>query len=271
MLLRMLEEGMRVDLILFCDTGMEFPSMYDHIEKVENYINRPIKRIGGGVKDFEYLLTEHTHLKGAKSKNPEDRKLVKGYGWPLMKVRWCTDHLKDQPREKLFRELKKDYQIIEYIGIAADETHRLNKPRHKEPNKRFPLVEWGMSEADCLAYCKEKGFDWNALYDHFDRVSCWCCPFKNLKELRTLYENYPDLWKELKRMDEKTWNRFRSDYSIWQLEYRFEFEKKWLEKGYKLRTKPFFQELYKGLEEENERRILAKYPAFSLENAKPMN
>ena len=48
MLLRMLEEGMRVDLILFCDTGMEFPSMYDHIEKVENYINRPIKRIGGG-------------------------------------------------------------------------------------------------------------------------------------------------------------------------------------------------------------------------------
>ena len=35
MLLRMLEEGMRVDVILFCDTGLEFPEMYDHIDKVE--------------------------------------------------------------------------------------------------------------------------------------------------------------------------------------------------------------------------------------------
>ena len=52
MLLRMIEEGMRVDLILFCDTGLEFPAMYDHIGKVEKYINRPIERIGGGVLKF---------------------------------------------------------------------------------------------------------------------------------------------------------------------------------------------------------------------------
>ena len=31
MLLRMLEEGMQVDIILFCDTGLEFPQMYDHL------------------------------------------------------------------------------------------------------------------------------------------------------------------------------------------------------------------------------------------------
>lgn len=52
MLLKMIETGMRVDLILFCDTGMEFPAMYDHIEKVEKYINRPIKRVGGGALKF---------------------------------------------------------------------------------------------------------------------------------------------------------------------------------------------------------------------------
>ena len=32
MLLRMLEEGMRVDIILFCDTGLEFPAMYEHLD-----------------------------------------------------------------------------------------------------------------------------------------------------------------------------------------------------------------------------------------------
>lgn len=183
-----------------------------------------------------------------------------------MKVRWCTDYLKDQYREKYFRDLKKEYDIIEYIGIAADETERLNKPRHKQKNKRFPLVDWGMSEYDCLAYCKERGFDWNGLYEHFDRVSCWCCPFKSLKELRNLYEYYPELWQELKRLDEKTWNKYLKNWAVWQLEYRFEFEKRWQAKGYKLRSRPFFQELYKELEEENERRMLEKYPEFSLKN-----
>ena len=38
MLLRLIEEGYPIDLILFCDTGLEFPQMYDHIEKVQKYI-----------------------------------------------------------------------------------------------------------------------------------------------------------------------------------------------------------------------------------------
>ena len=45
MLLRMLEEGMHVDVILFCDTGLEFPEMYDHIDKVEKKIGRKIVRL----------------------------------------------------------------------------------------------------------------------------------------------------------------------------------------------------------------------------------
>lgn len=35
MLLKMLEMGMQVDLVLFCDTGLEFPALYDHVHKVE--------------------------------------------------------------------------------------------------------------------------------------------------------------------------------------------------------------------------------------------
>lgn len=45
MLLRMLEEGMPVDLIIYCDTGLEFPAMYDHIAKVEQNIGREITKL----------------------------------------------------------------------------------------------------------------------------------------------------------------------------------------------------------------------------------
>ncbi len=44
MLLRMLDEGWPVDLILFCDTGIEFEAMYRHIDKLEKYIGRVLLR-----------------------------------------------------------------------------------------------------------------------------------------------------------------------------------------------------------------------------------
>lgn len=66
MLLRMLEEGMPVDIILFCDTGLEFEAMYRHIDKLERYIGRPITRLKSD-KSFEYLFFDHM----PKRKNPE--------------------------------------------------------------------------------------------------------------------------------------------------------------------------------------------------------
>lgn len=38
MLLMMLEKNMPIDDIIFCDTGKEFPQVYEHIEKVNKYI-----------------------------------------------------------------------------------------------------------------------------------------------------------------------------------------------------------------------------------------
>ena len=35
MLLGMIERDMPIDYILFCDTGIEFPAMYEHIDRVE--------------------------------------------------------------------------------------------------------------------------------------------------------------------------------------------------------------------------------------------
>ena len=59
-----------------------------------------------------------------------------------------------------------------------------------------------MTEADCLAYCYERGFFWEEngirLYDILDRVSCWCCKNKNRKELKNIYQFLPQYWERLK-------------------------------------------------------------------------
>ena len=135
MLLRLLEENRPVDLILFCDTGIEFPQMYEHLDRLETYIGRPIVRLKAA-HDFEYYFYDYT----PKRKNPALAQ-YRGMSWPGPRSRWCTGILKTRVINAHLKKLKEEYTVIEYVGIAADETKRIK-------DKNYPLVEWGMTEKD---------------------------------------------------------------------------------------------------------------------------
>lgn len=207
MLLMMIERNMPIDEIIFCDTGKEFPAMYEHIAKVEQYIGRKVTKLKAE-KSFDYYFAERAKTKG-KNKGS------KGYGWATMRVRWCTSLLKQGVTQK---HLKNQGEYIQYIGIAADEPKR-----HKNISKNtvHPLFDWGITEKEALQYCYDKGFDWGGLYEHFRRVSCWCCPLQRIGELRTLRRHYPELWQELLDMDSRVEFKFKPTYSVEQLERRF--------------------------------------------------
>lgn len=245
MLLRMLEEGMRVDIILFCDTGLEFPAMYEHLDKLERDIGRPITRIRS-FHTFEYYLTQKEIL--VKHKKNAGQRNYRGYGWSGPLNRWCTKELKTIPREKFLRQLQEHYDIIEYVGLAADEGYRFERENNQKPNCRHPLVNWGMTEADCLQYCYDRGYTWGGLYKQFSRVSCWCCPLQPLAELRILYKSYPELWAQLKEWDKRTWRKFKTNYSVEELEARFDFEEQWQAEGKELKGGDFHSQLKKYME-----------------------
>jgi len=179
MVLRLLEEGRQIDEIVFFDTGWEFPQMYEHIKQVEKYIGRKITRLEPK-KPFSYWMFERPVI---SRKTKEVGRI--GNGWPTPLRRWCT-------REKLNALKKYCRGRQRYIGIAADEQHRV-----RDNGDSYPLIEWGMTEADCLEYCYQHGFDWDGLYEHFHRVSCFCCPLQRLDSLRALRKHYPDLWKTM--------------------------------------------------------------------------
>ncbi len=143
------------------------------------------------------------------------------------------------------RELNKNYTVKQYVGIAADEPKRIK-------NEIYPLYDFGVTEKEALKYCYEKGFDWEGLYDIFDRVSCWCCPFQSIDNLRKLRKHFPKLWNELRVMDKNTWNKFKADYTAEQLEIRFEFEEECKNIGMNIKSREFFKELkilFKQIEE----------------------
>ena len=248
MLLIMIEKKMPIDLVLFCDTGLEFPEMYQHLEKLERDTGIQITRVKAE-HSFEYYFCEYEVKRRDKQKFRDKFGAdYKGYGWAGPKQRWCTSRLKDTPREQFLRPLKEKYNLIHYIGLAADEVYRLDRKNNKQSDHVHPLVEWNMTEADCLAYCYEHGYDWGGLYKKFHRVSCWCCPLQPLDELRILWSDYPDLWKQLRRWDKMTWRKFREDYNVRELECRFEFEQERISGGKPINNKEFFTELRKRLE-----------------------
>ena len=121
MLLGMVERKIPIDCVLFCDTGIEFPQMYEHISKVENAVGMPITRVKSE-QSFEYLLLECPIERKENSLSvKQGGNSSNGYSWAGPKMRWCTSRLKDVPREKYLKPLREKYNIIEYVGIAADE------------------------------------------------------------------------------------------------------------------------------------------------------
>ena len=114
--------------------------MYEHLARLEAYIGRPIIRLKAK-HDFEYYFLHYT----PKRKNPALEQ-YSGMSWAGPRNRWCTGILKTRVINAYLKELREDYTLIEYLGIAADETKRIK-------DKNYPLVEWGMTEKDCLSYC----------------------------------------------------------------------------------------------------------------------
>lgn len=215
MLLKMIEKDMRIDEIVFCDTGMEFPCIYRHITKVQQ-TNRNITILKPD-NDFEWFLSKYEK----KNKNSKYGHIA-GLGWPGFMFRWCTGNLKT----KIFDKYIKNKDAVVYLGIAVDEKKRLERKHHKTNyySLKYPLIEWSMEEKDCLKYCYNKGYDWEGLYEKFRRLSCWCCPLQRIGELRTLHNEFPELWKELQRLDKLSYRKFRSDYSVDELTERFKNE-----------------------------------------------
>lgn len=162
MLLLMIERGLPIDCVITADTGMEFPEMYRHWGKVDELLHRE-RGIHLTVlrhpKGFEWLMFDEPKEKLKTVLTRESLGVpLYGNGWPGIRVRWCTGQLKTHLIYKEVNRLKGEYGAIHYVGIAADEPARIK-------NERYPLVEWGITEAQALQICYAHGFDWGGLYE----------------------------------------------------------------------------------------------------------
>ena len=224
--LLMVERGLPIDVAIYADTGMEFPEMETHIAKLDDYLYRErgihITKLKNP-RSFEWYMFEEPKQKPKTLENRARLGITPyGNGWPGMTVRWCTGQLKEHLIRKELTRMKGDKTVIQYIGIAADEAWRCKE-------HRYPLVEWGITEAEALQVCYDRGFDFGGLYQIYRRASCWCCPLQRIDELRKLRHHHPELWARLLDMDNRAMAQFgpgplgtfKKNWSVQRLEERF--------------------------------------------------
>lgn len=111
--------------------------------------------------------------------------------------------------------------IVEYIGIAADEPKRFGQLNER---KRAPLVEFGIEEGLCGLYCQYEGI-LSPSYKTSCRDGCWMCHNQGVNQLRQLRKSYPELWALLLKWDIDSPVNFHPDgHTVHDFDRRFQME-----------------------------------------------
>jgi len=156
-----------IDVVIFADTGSEFPETYEYIEKS---VKPFCKNVGlpffvvGEKNLFEYYWS---------------KKIV-----PFRVNRQCTDKFKIRPIHKFAKKHFNDYTFI--LGIDYGERKRSER---FTSFYEFPLIELRNDREGCKQIIRNFGWDVPR------KSGCFFCPFTTKKGWKELLEFHPDLYE----------------------------------------------------------------------------
>ena len=196
------KQGINFDDIVYVDVGdWMWDFVKDHIKKMEDFLNQDITVID--VSD-------------------EIKDGFERWGFPSFRIRWCTGIKREHIKEYISTNYGID-NTIQYIGYTYGEEKRINKNKGKGLFY-YPLMKHKIDNDTALKICYDNGFDFNGLYEHHSHLNCWCCPLQRVDELRYIYNNCPDKWEILKKMQDKVDGYFSNNKTIYEFDKRFKSE-----------------------------------------------
>ena len=120
------------------------------------------------------------------------------YGFQAGGVCKANSELKIQPIHSYYSKFRKDYDIVQYVGIAIDEPKRLK--RLEGTNKVSLLAKYGYTEEMAMDKCIEYNLV-SPSYSMASRGGCWFCANAKLSLFLHIRSKYPEMWNELRKLD----------------------------------------------------------------------
>lgn len=199
MVVKWLENGNKLDYIIFCDTGFEFDEMYEYIDKLDSYLQRnfniAITRLDSS-KEIEKWAFEYPIQSG------DNKGKLRGIPKTIGKE-YCTRETKVYPTKKFVLDKSKNkFKNTALIGYTYNEVENGRVSNLDYAVSKYPLHEWQMNEPEVDIFLKERGIH-NKLYEKFSRTGCYFCPKQSMRSLYTLYKDYPKQWELMKEWEAK--------------------------------------------------------------------
>ena len=201
----------RPDFAVFADTGAEPKSVYQHLnwlrleatrlggrvdviaqaESISQWLERYIKQRGRRADGTAAMLRPVPFFRASDGAFPRRRQCTADW-----KIRPINTFIRHNVLGLKYRQRVGDRRVMQLIGISTDEAHRMRPSREKYIINAWPLIDAGMSRADCRRW-----FDDHYPGRHLPRSACTFCPFKSRAELQDMRTNQPDEWQALLRLD----------------------------------------------------------------------
>jgi len=176
------DRGLPLDEVIFADTGSEMPYTYEVVEVFKKLAEKD------GIK--------FTTVRSPLSSNLYD------YLWskktiPSRQRRDCTAKFKVRPiRNYLRATYGKDAIFTTYIGIAAEEWHRMRTSDVSYVINSYPLVDKKIDRAGCVALLEQHGIT------GIRKSGCYFCPFTKKAGWLDLMDNYPELYAKAEALED---------------------------------------------------------------------
>lgn len=153
-------------VVIFGDTGMEFPDTYKSVELVRKKCEL------GGIRFY----VAKSHLKPTDS--------WRKFGPPSATIRWCCSVHKTTPQLLLIKDLVGKHAVTEmaFVGVRGDESLRRSGydyvsygTKHKGQYSCNPILAW--NSAEVYLYIYANGLHLNDAYKRGNtRAGCLVCP-----------------------------------------------------------------------------------------------
>ena len=219
MLIKIKELGMPLDEVIYCDIKFddkisgEMPLMAEWIPTAEKILK---EKLDIEVKHLTYKRTFKEQFYTVKQKGNHIGDI---YGFPYVVGAWCNSRLKIEPIRKYLSEMQED--VIQYVGIAYDEPKRYERLNHE--THIAPLYDLKITEKEAMEICREHDL-LSPIYESSFRGGCWFCGKQSNKQLKYLYDNYPNLWEELAKIEPDSHNTFKPNYTLEHFSKKFFYE-----------------------------------------------
>lgn len=194
----------------------------EHIEWIRNVAVPKLEALGVKVdivRSKDDYVKEFYKVRGSKTKNPD--RVGKHQGFLIAGFCKLNSVGKVKPIRDYIKAYAKNFDIVQYVGIAVDEPIRLQ--RLKEGRVSL-LAKYNYTEKMAMSLCEKYGLV-SPIYQTGTRGGCWFCPNASVKGYSILRKKNPHLWEELKILDKvenKVSIRFKRDLTLSDLERKMD-------------------------------------------------